>query len=241
MNLMNMLTSALTSGAALKALSAKTGLSEKQLKMIIAIAVPLLLKKMTSNASNQSGATSLLGALTQHQSKKGIPEQLESADAEDGSKIVGHILGDERENLVNEVAAQAGADPKDVNIVLGNISPTVMNGLSAATESASAQQSSGVNLSDGFDLSDVMGLLGGAASQGSSQAGLGQEAPASGVGSLLGSLFGGAPASAGSASSGAASGGLGSLFGSLLGASAPEEDHSVNGTQLIQSLLSMMK
>ena len=45
MNLMNMLTSALTSGAALEALSAKTGLSQKQLKLIIAIAIPLLLRK----------------------------------------------------------------------------------------------------------------------------------------------------------------------------------------------------
>lgn len=224
MNLMNMLTSALTSGAALEALSAKTGLSQKQLKLIIAIAIPLLLRKMTSNASSQNGASSLLGALNQHQSKKEIPEQLENADVEDGAKIVGHILGDEQEDLVREVAAQADVDPKDVNIVLGNISPTIMNGLSAATESASAQQSSGVDLSDGLDLSDVMGLLGGAASQGAAAA-PSQSSDDSPVQSL-----------------GGAGGLLGSLFGSLMGgASAPEEDHNVNGTQLIQSLLSMMK
>lgn len=222
MNLMNMLTSALTSGAALEALSAKTGLSQKQLKLIIAIAIPLLLRKMTSNASSQNGASSLLGALTQHQSKKEIPEQLENADVEDGAKIVGHILGDEQEDLVKEVAAQADVDPKDVNIVLGNISPTIMNGLSAATESASAQQSSGVDLSDGLDLSDVMGLLGGAASQGAAEEPLQELGGAQGLGG--------------------AGGLLGSLFGSLMGgASAPEEDHNVNGTQLIQSLLSMMK
>ena len=224
MNLMNILTSALTSGAALEALSAKTGLSQKQLKLIIAIAIPLLLRKMTSNASSQNGASSLLGALTQHQSKKEIPEQLENADVEDGAKIVGHILGDEQEDLVREVAAQADVDPKDVNIVLGNISPTIMNGLSAATESASAQQSSGVDLSDGLDLSDVMGLLGGAASQGAAAA------PSQSSGDSPVQNLGGA------------GGLLGSLFGSLMGgASAPEEDHNVNGTQLIQSLLSMMK
>ena len=248
MNLMNMLTSVLTSGAALDALSAKTGLSKKQLKMIIAIAVPLLLKKMTSNASSQNGASSLLGALTQHQSKREIPEQLENADTEDGAKIVGHILGDEQDDLISKVAQEAGADPKDVNIVLGNISPTIMNGLSAATQSASAQQSSGLDLSDGFDLSDVMGLLGGAGAAGSAASGSGASGGGLGGlggGGLLGSLFGGGSGPAGTASaaagSGAAGGGLGGLFGSLLGASAPEEDQSVNGTQLIQSLLSMMK
>ena len=66
MNLLNMLTKILTSGASLQALAGKTGLSEKQLKMIIAVALPLLLRKLTSNASSQSGAQSLLGALGQH-------------------------------------------------------------------------------------------------------------------------------------------------------------------------------
>lgn len=213
MNLMNILTSALTSGGALKALAAKTGLSEKQLKMIIAIAVPLLLKKMTSNASSQNGANSLLGALLQHQNRDVVDNQLKEADVEDGKKIVGHILGDDEEDLVRTVAKEADVDPRDVNIVLGNISPTIMNGLSAATEAASGQQSSGVDLSDGFDLSDAMGLLGGLA-------GAGQSKPESTQGTASG---------------------LGGLFGSLLGASAPEEDQSINGNQLISSLLSMMK
>ena len=216
MNLMNMLVKALTSGAALQALSAKTGLSEKQLKMIIMIAVPLLLRRMTTNASSQNGANSLLGALTQHQSKQSVDAQLENADAEDGSKIVGHILGEDRETLIDQVAKEADVDPKDVNIVLGNISPTIMNGLSAATETASSQQSSGVDLSDGFDLSDVMGLLGGMSGSGASAE---SDEPA-----------GSEPL-----------GGLGNLFGSLLGAAKPEQDQSSNGTQLIQSLLSMMK
>ena len=216
MNLMNMLVKALTSGAALQALSAKTGLSEKQLKMIIMIAVPLLLRRMTTNASSQNGANSLLGALTQHQSKQSVNAQLENADAEDGSKIVGHILGEDRETLIDQVAKEADVDPKDVNIVLGNISPTIMNGLSAATETASSQQSSGVDLSDGFDLSDVMGLLGGMSGSGAS-------------------------AESGEPAGSEPLGGLGNLFGSLLGAAKPEQDQSSNGTQLIQSLLSMMK
>lgn len=222
MNFMNMITSALTSGAALQALSAKTGLSEKQLKMIIMIAIPLLLRRMTSNASSQNGANSLLGALTQHQNREAVDAQLENADAEDGSKIVGHILGDDRDSVVEQVAKETDVDPKDVNIVLGNISPTIMNGLSAATETASTQQSSGVDLSDGFDLSDVMGLLGGMSGSGASA---GSDSAADGE-------------PAGGESAG---GGLANLFGSLLGASKPEQDQNINGTQLIQSLLSMMK
>ena len=187
MNFMNMLTGALTNGAALQALSAKTGLSQKQLKMIIAIAVPLILKRLTSNASTQNGASSLLGALLQHKGASPVNKQLEEADTEDGEKIVGHIFGDDQQQIVDLVAERSGADPKDVSSVLGNISPAVLNGLSNATEAASAGNEPkpyGVDLSDGFDLSDVMGLLGGASNQ---------------------------------------------------------DDRAVNGTQLISSLLSMMK
>ena len=77
MNLLKMLTGVLTSGAALKALSAKTGLSQKQLKLIITIALPLLIKAMTKNASSKEGAASLLGALGQHKDKKTIDKQID--------------------------------------------------------------------------------------------------------------------------------------------------------------------
>ena len=218
MNFLNVLTNSFMSGPVLETLSAKTGLSQKQLKMILAIAIPLLIKKMTSNASSQAGANSLLGALGQHNNRQSIEGQLGEVDEEDGAKIVGHILGDERDQLVESMAGEAGVGAQDVEKVLGNISPSILSGLSAATSAAQSQQSSGVDLSDGFDMTDVMGLLGGAASGG-------------GGGGLLGSLFGGgAPAQ----SSG------GGLLGSLLGGGQPEQDQSMNGTQLIQSLLSLM-
>lgn len=213
MNLLNVLMNSLTSGGALQALSAKTGLSQKQLKMIMAIAIPLLLKKMTSNASSQAGASSLLGALGQHRGAGDIQKQLDNVDEEDGAKIVGHILGDEQDDLIQQVAGETGVEASDVQKVMGNISPSVLSGLSEATQVASMQQSSGVDLSDGFDMSDVMGLLGGASQGG-------------GAGSLLGSLFGG--------------GQSGGLLGTLMGGEKPEADQSVNGNQLIQSLLSFM-
>lgn len=217
MNFLNVLTNSFTSGPVLEVLAAKTGLSQKQLKMILAIAIPLLIKKMTSNASSQSGASSLLSALGQHKNAGDIKGQLADADEEDGAKIVGHILGDDRDELVQSMAGQAGVESQDVEKVLGNISPSILSGLSAATTAASTQQSSGVDLSDGFDMTDIMALMGGAAGGG-------------GTGSLFGSLLGGGQSAGG--------GLLGSLLGG--GASKPEQDQSMNGTELIQSLLSMM-
>lgn len=170
MNLLNMLNSALTSSAALHALSEKTGLSEKQLAAIIAVALPILIKYLTGNASSQGGANSLMEALGQHQNNQPVAQQLQEADVDDGMAILGHILGNNQESVLGEMSNQTGVDPQSIISVLGNIAPFLLSGLSATANSANAQQASGVDLSDGFDLGDLMGILGTAASASSGHA-----------------------------------------------------------------------
>ena len=178
MNLLGILLKALLSEGALKALAKKTGLNSKQLKKVLPLAVPLLLKMLTKNASDKDGALSLLGALTQHTSKKTMAQQIEEADTDDGAKIIGHILGKESQSSLLSLSGQSGLSQQEVSSVLSGIAPALLSGLSAAT--ASAGSSAGkVDLSDGLDLSDVVAMLGGAKPE-----------PAS----LLGSLFGRKPA-----------------------------------------------
>ena len=178
MNLLGILLKALLSEGALKALAKKTGLNSKQLKKVLPLAVPLLLKMLTKNASDKDGALSLLGALTQHTSKKTMAQQIEEADTDDGAKIIGHILGKESQSSLLSLSGQSGLSQQEVSSVLSGIAPALLSGLSAAT--ASAGSSAGkVDLSDGLDLSDVVAMLGGAKPE-----------PVS----LLGSLFGRKPA-----------------------------------------------
>ncbi len=185
MNLVKILTAALTSAAALDALSKKTGINKGVLASIIGIAVPMLMKKLTSNASSEAGAASLLGALGQHKTTKSIEAQLDEADEEDGAKIIGHILGDDREDALKKMAKESGASENEVAKVLGNISPSVLSSLNSATTSAQKQKASGVDLSDGFDMKDVMGLMGMA------QGMAGGQESGGGLGDLLGSFLGG--------------------------------------------------
>ena len=174
MNLLGILLKALMTEGALKALAKKTGLNSKQLKKILPLALPLLLKMLTKNASEKDGALSLLGALTQHTSKKTMAQQIEEADQDDGAKIIGHILGKDSQSSLLSLSSQSGLSQQQVSSVLSGIAPALLSGLSAAT--ASAGSSAGkVDLSDGLDLSDVVAMLGGAKPE-----------PVS----LLGSLFG---------------------------------------------------
>ena len=91
---------------------------------------------------------------------KTIDKQIEDVDEEDGAKILGHIFGDEKDKAMASVAKSAGVSTNDVSKVLGSISPSILSGLSEATATASKQKkSSGFDLSDGFDMTDVMACL----------------------------------------------------------------------------------
>ena len=161
MNLLNLLLSSMTSQSSVESLTGKTGLSSKQIQTLVMIALPILLKAMTNNASSQSGATSLLGALTQHTNKKNFSDQLTEADAEDGAKIVSHILGGESDAVVKELAGETGISADQVQSVLANIAPVLMSGVSAAATSASEQKTEAANV----DLTSLMSLFGGASAQ----------------------------------------------------------------------------
>ena len=181
MNLLNLLLGSMTSGDSVGALSQKTGISSKQIKMLIALALPLLIKYMTGNASSQSGAQSLLGALTQHTSKRSMADQIAEADEEDGKKILNHILGSNASGVTNDLAAQTGLNNDQVMQILGTMAPSMLSGLSAATNAQPQQQAA----QDGFDLTDLFGMFGGQ-QQSSGIPGLG----------FLGSLLGGGNAQA---------------------------------------------
>ena len=269
MNLLSVLSSSLLSDVAVTALAKKTGLSKTQLKKVVAIAIPLLLKAMTRNVSSQSGVQSLLGALTQHTNTRSIAEQIDEADTVDGGKIVGHILGNDTDSAVQALAVETDMAEGEVRSVLSAIAPALLSGLSAATTSTAAKPK--VDLSDGLDLSDVMAMFSGmqqqqqpAASTGSSLLGalLGgapqQQPAASATSSLLGSLLGGGvqqqqqpavnPTAAllgsllGGGTQQQAASPANSLIGALFGgAQQPEKDDSLNGNALLSALLSAMQ
>ena len=183
MSLLSLLTQSMTSQTSVNSLSQKTGISDKAIKMLLAAAIPLLIKSLTQNASSQSGALSLLGALTQHRSTKSLSDQIAEADEDDGDKIISHIFGDQKSDVLSQLSAQSGLSAGEVNTVLGNMAPALLSSLSAAKED-SAQNSA----PSGGIGSLLGGILGGASE--ASSGGL-LNAVLGGGGGILGSLLGG--------------------------------------------------
>ena len=226
MNLLQLLLGSLTTNDSVNSVSKKTGVSSGSVSKLLMMAVPLLITYLTKNASKKDGATSLLSALTQHTSTQTVSQQINNADSTDGAKIIGHILGQDQKSVISNLAKETGLSSKEVNAVLNSIAPALLNSLNTATTATAAKpQSNKVDLSDGIDLSDIAGLLGGASVTNTNSN------PAAG---LLGSLLGGSSTTSSSANTGL------NLLGSLLGGSTPTASQS-NGTELLGLLTSLMK
>ena len=130
----------MTAKKALHEVAAKTGLSEKQIKKLIMLAVPIIIKYLTKNASSGDGALSLLSALNQHTDKKEMDQQLKEADEVDGGKIIGHIFGKKQPEVTQNLSAQSGLTQEQVNQILAIMAPAIMSGVSEAKEEAEAAQ-----------------------------------------------------------------------------------------------------
>ena len=227
MNLLQLLLGAMTSNDSVNAASKKTGVSSGSVSKLMMMALPLLITYLTKNASKKEGATSLLSALTQHNSTQTVSQQISNADSTDGAKIIAHILGKNQNSVISSLAKETGLSSKEVNSVLNAIAPALLNSLNTATTATAAKpQTNKVDLSDGIDLSDIAGLLGGGNITNVNSN------PAAG---LLGSLLGGNSSQQQTSSNT----GL-DLLGSLLGGNKPTTQQS-NGTELLGLLTGLLK
>jgi len=217
MNLLQLLLSTLTSQSSVNTVSKKTGANSKLTSKLLLVAIPLLIKYMTQNASKKTGAQSLLSALGQHTQTTSMTQQIQDADEDDGAKIIEHILGKDKNKVVNSLASETGMTSNQVSSTLSNIAPALLSGLSAATTSANNTKP-GVDLSDGLDFGDLMGLFGGSSNNAAS--------------SLLGTLMGGSQQTT------QQSNGVGNLLGSLLGTQQTQQTSS--GNDAMSGLLSAL-
>ena len=164
MNLLSLLMKSMVNQAGVSAVASASGASGKQSKSLMTLALPILLKYLTKNASSAGGAASLLSALTQHKDQSSMVQQLGAADKEDGGKILAHILGGDQAAVVSQLAGQTGMNQSQVTQALSSMTPALMSGLSAATtETAGGNGIDGLAQMFGASQSSggIMGMLGG--------------------------------------------------------------------------------
>ncbi|MBQ7063489.1 MAG: DUF937 domain-containing protein [Firmicutes bacterium] len=211
-------------GKGLSQISQSVGADEKSVANVLGYALPTLVTSMQQNASTEEGAASLSHALEQHSGVdlSDVAAFLNEADQEDGDKIIGHILGDNKEATTEELARGSGLSGSAVSSILSLVAPLLLSSL-GNQQAANTSNNTGINLG-----SLLGGMLGGGMTQ--------QAAPAST--GLLGGLLGGAAAPQQQTTQNAG-GLLGGLFGGAQQQAQPVQQQApaFNNASLISSLL----
>jgi len=192
---------ALISGGGLDAICKRTKLKQEDVAKVLSAGIPALVGGMKRNAGTASGADSLSKALADH-SKDDVSDPaafLKGADLADGKKILGHVLGKDQNELIDQISKATGVTKGKSTSIMALAAPLLLSLLGNSSQNSAAQSNSNQSSSGGL-LGMLGGLLGGGSQSAQSQ---------QSSGGLLASLLGGNSSSNASMASG--------LFSSLLG------------------------
>lgn len=155
-------------------LARQLGVAPDEAEELARKALPALVGGMEANAREPGGETSLAEAIGQHNDDLldgGV--DLDRVDTDDGRRIVGHVFGDNRDQVINRLGG-SGKESMMSNL-LPLLAPLVMSFLAKKAGGAAGGSGAG---SRGGGIGDLLGgLLGGSG--------------AGGLEDLLGGLLGG--------------------------------------------------
>jgi len=131
MDILDLLTNQLGNENVLKELSKTANAEPSQIQKAVSLGVPALLESLVRNAKTEEGALSLAKALDSHKDDKvdDIEGFLKNVDMEDGSKILGHILGGNKQKVQKNLAAQTGLQDNQVQDILKQLAPLLLGSL----------------------------------------------------------------------------------------------------------------
>jgi hypothetical protein len=107
-------------------LASRFGVDESEMAEAVRTALPALVGGLEANASDPAGADSLMRALSQHTES---PSDLDQVDTTDGEKIVGHIYGDNTDQVVQQLGGLGGMTGSLVQKLLPILAPIVLSWL----------------------------------------------------------------------------------------------------------------
>ena len=132
---MNVITQMITqqiSGTCAQQIAQRLGVSEGTANMAVQMAVPLIVGALARNASQPDGAAALHQAVA-NDHDGGILDNLTSymgnPQAANGAGILGHVLGDNRGGVENNLAQATGIDQGQAGNLMELVAPLVMGAL----------------------------------------------------------------------------------------------------------------
>ena len=182
----------LLSSDSISGVSKSTKSSSSDVMSIMTAALPLLLNGAQAQAEDESTAASFSKALATHGKKdtSDVSSFLKNVDLEDGSKIIGHLLGNDSD-AIKTIAKQAGTNTKTATSVLSAAAPLLMSLMGQKDNEDENDNALGTIAAALIKNVDVGDLIGGLLGSGTTKKTASKKSNGSAeiLGDLLGSLL----------------------------------------------------
>ena len=121
----------LLQGQDLGKLAEQVGGNSPEVKNGVAAALPAILAAVNKNANSSEKAEGLNNALNQHDGSvlNNLGNYLQNPDLKDGAGILGHLFGNNTQNVVNAVSQSSGLDSQGSMKILQTLAPLVLGAL----------------------------------------------------------------------------------------------------------------
>lgn len=132
--------------------SNQTDQPQDKTQTVLTMALPVLMAAMKRNASSTQGAEGLLAALNSPKHDGSIlnnigglfNEGVDDRVLNDGSKILGHVLGGKQANVENTLSAKSGMDIGSVTKILKVAAPILMGMLAKKKNAENVDTTNGL-------------------------------------------------------------------------------------------------
>lgn len=123
------LAGSLLSSDSINGLSGLTGASDKDVTSVLTQALPTLLSGAKDQANGEGTSQSFVTALTDHakDDTSDLTKFLGKVDIKDGAKIIGHLLGSGKDNVVADIAKDTGVSKAKTSSILSGAAPLLMS------------------------------------------------------------------------------------------------------------------
>ena len=119
----------LLSGKGVSAISRRTKVPASDVAKVMSYGIPTLLGGMNRNVVTAEGEQSLAGALRDHSvdDVSNVGAFLKGADLKDGKKILGHVLGGDQQDVVEQISRASGVTKGKTATILALLAPLLLS------------------------------------------------------------------------------------------------------------------
>jgi hypothetical protein len=152
----------LAQSGSLSQLSQQYGISEEAIAQAIQMGLPEIAGAINKNTSTDQGLADFINAIQDHKDDdvEDMARDVNKIDTVDGEKILGHLFGNQKEDVALNISKKTGVQSMDIMKILSILAPLLMGSLGNQSKTRKMTDNKGIDSSLETILGGRSGVMG---------------------------------------------------------------------------------